>query len=368
MRICHVCSNYDGFFSHFMETQISKGIDPRVFHFRAKEKGRPGVTSDYVDVRLNYSNFHRPFFYLKENKVLKDFFGIYKKEQFDLIHAHTLFSNGYVALKAKEKWGTPYIVAVRNTDINIFFKYRLNLRKLGIKILKEAEKIIFISPVYRDFMFSNYIPESLSGEFKQKSVVLPNGLDPFFVENKAESKQFNKEEAIQLLTVGHVCKNKNQLTVCKSVEKLNRMGIKAEYTVIGKVLDEKVYKKLSEYNFVKYIPFLDKENLISEFQKADIYIMPSYTETFGLTYVEAMSQGLPVIYTRGQGFDGQIPEGRVGYAVNCEDEEEIKNKVIDIINNYDELSSNCLELCDQFNWQDITDRYVEIYRLLQLNK
>ena len=37
------------------------------------------------------------------------------------------------------------------------------------------------------------------------------------------------------------------------------------------------------------------------YRENDIYVMPSIIETFGLVYAEAMSQGLPVIYTRGQG-------------------------------------------------------------------
>lgn len=40
--------------------------------------------------------------------------------------------------------------------------------------------------------------------------------------------------------------------------------------------------------------------------------MPSHKETFGLVYAEAMSQGLPIIYTKNQGFDGQFPDGYVG--------------------------------------------------------
>ena len=42
--------------------------------------------------------------------------------------------------------------------------------------------------------------------------------------------------------------------------------------------------------------------------------MPSITETFGLVYGEALSQGLLIIYTKGQGFDGQIKEKLAGYS------------------------------------------------------
>ena len=43
--------------------------------------------------------------------------------------------------------------------------------------------------------------------------------------------------------------------------------------------------------------------------------MPSRYETFGLVYGEAMSQGLPIIYSKGQGVDGYFKEGTVGYGV-----------------------------------------------------
>ena len=172
MKVCHVCSNYDKFFVDLMEEQILKEIDLRVYYFRAKERGMPEVKAPYLDIRLNYSNWDRPFFYLKEGKIIKDFFNIYKREQFDIIHAHTLFSNGYVALKAKKEWGIPYIVAVRDMDLNIFLKYRINLRKLGIEILKEAERIIFISDQYKKQLVDKYVPSNLKEEFLNKSLII----------------------------------------------------------------------------------------------------------------------------------------------------------------------------------------------------
>jgi glycosyltransferase involved in cell wall biosynthesis len=53
--------------------------------------------------------------------------------------------------------------------------------------------------------------------------------------------------------------------------------------------------------------------LIDIYRANDIFVMPSFTESFGLVYAEAISQGLPVVYSIGQGFDRQFPEGEVGY-------------------------------------------------------
>ena len=181
MRVCHICSNYDAFFTDLMNFQILNGIDLKVFYFRAKERGMPNIKDPYVDVRLNYKNWHRLFFRFKENLVLRDFIKLYNKGEFDLIHAHTLFSNGYIALQVKKRWGIPYIVAVRDVDLNIFLKYRFTLRKIGRDILRESEKIVFLSPKYKEQMFEKYVPAKYFNEFHAKSIILPNGINSFFM-------------------------------------------------------------------------------------------------------------------------------------------------------------------------------------------
>ena len=90
--------------------------------------------------------------------------------------------------------------------------------------------------------------------------------------------------------------------------------------------------------------------------------MPSITETFGLVYPEAMSQGLPVIYTRGQGFDGQFKEGEVGYSVDAMNIEDIASKVIAIRGDFAEMSKRCINSINKFDWNRITNCYEKIYR------
>ena len=89
--------------------------------------------------------------------------------------------------------------------------------------------------------------------------------------------------------------------------------------------------------------------------------MPSHTETFGLVYAEAMSQGMPVIYTRGQGFDGHFEDGVIGYSVSDYDADELVEKIISIIENHENISTRCLEKVDRFNWNKIAEEYKEVY-------
>ena len=90
--------------------------------------------------------------------------------------------------------------------------------------------------------------------------------------------------------------------------------------------------------------------------------MPSKTETFGLVYAEAMSQGLPILYSAGQGFDGQFPEGTVGFHVDPADARDVAAKIKCVLQNYTELSAHCMKLCTQFDWEQITRRYIELYQ------
>ena len=138
-------------------------------------------------------------------------------------------------------------------------------------------------------------------------------------------------------------------------------GYDITFSVVGPVEDQKMYREILQHSFIKYFGPQAKEKLISFYRSNDIFVMPSITETFGLVYAEAMSQGLPVIYTKGQGFDSQFEEGTVGYHVNCFNPDEIADRINDIIDNYEALSKNCLRLCVRFDWCDIAQKYLSIY-------
>ncbi|MDQ8509334.1 glycosyltransferase, partial [Enterococcus faecium] len=137
-------------------------------------------------------------------------------------------------------------------------------------------------------------------------------------------------------------------------------GYSVKYTVIGKVLDQQIYDELVSYPFVSYKKFMRKEDLINEYRKNDIFIMTSLSETFGLTYLEAISQNTPVIYSAEEGFDGYFEEGRVGFSVNKNNVKNLQEKILTIHNEPEEfnnISSNAIN----FDWKNIGKRYKSLY-------
>ena len=302
-----------------------------------------------------FSSLQRLLFFPKQKTLLDDIERRRLFHDIDVIHAHTLFSSGNVAYNLHRKYGIPYVVAVRDTDVNVFMRYMLHLRPLGRKIAANAAKIIFISPAYRDAMCGRYFDEYCAA----KSVVLPNGIDDIFL-CQGTPRSIEGHE-LKLICVGQITKRKNVETTLRVVDTLVSQGRKVTLTLVGNVHDEPYRDMIERRPYCRWFPHCAKEDVLKHLRRNDIFIMPSHTETFGLVYAEAISQGLPVIYTRGQGFDGHFADGEVGFAVPDNDVDYIVRKIRDIEADYNAMSVRCVAAAQRFNWHALARQYSLIY-------
>ena len=309
----------------------------------------------------------RLFFFRKIRKINRD---IERNENFSpgmLIHAHTLFSDGGVALSLHRKHKMEYLVAVRNTDVNFFYKYFFFLRGYGEMILLEAKQVIFLSPGYQETVLKKYVKAVNREKIERKSRVIPNGIDPFWQDHIFQRNHVNPQN-IRLLYVGEIRRNKNLHTTIKAVGIMREHGWNVRLWVVGYGLNDEqgyaaVIRKLCDS--LPYVDAIDQVHdhgaLMQYYRGSDIFIMPSFTETFGLVYAEAMSQGLPLIYSKGQGIDGYFGDGEAGYAIDPRDPEDIAVKVQEILQHYLKLSNFCSSQAGQFSWERIGAIYKSLY-------
>lgn len=374
-NVLHICGGfqysnlYTELISHLNNENVNSQIIAPIFENLPTDAEKIGNSKIYYFHR-NKNKFSR-FLFLKKIRNIIDF--IEKNislSEIDVIHAHSWFSDGLVAYYLSIKYNIPYIVAIRNTDLNIFYKFFIHLRQLSIKILNNAEKIIFISPAYKkktEILISKKNPI-----LKNKFQVIPNGINEFWLKNR-HYKQKIKATNINLLYIGDFCRFKNIHTIIKACDKLNKEGYKIAFTAVGK------NSKHSEKNYQRYIEKLEKkksffktenrknkEELLDIFKENDIFIMLSKYETFGLVYAEALSQGLPVIYTQNQGFDGFFQNGEVGYATCHSNLEIICQSIKRTIENYDLITDNISKNnLNMFNWNEIAKNYLTIYNSIK---
>ena len=362
MRILHINCNYIGTTLHqlMIENLDRLGYDNRVFVPTYDKTLSVIHPNDNVTVCECFRKWDRLLFDYKQRKIHQAVSSQYSLKEFDLIHAYTLFTDGNCARKLSEKHGIPYVVAVRNTDVNDFFRLMPHLRKRGIKTMLKASAVFFLSEAYRKQVFEKYIPKKHHAAIAKKTYIIPNGIDDFWFQNPPEQKPL-PDKSVKLIYAGRIDHNKNIPTIQKAMAVLREKGYDLTLTVVGKVADQKIYETIKEDPYTQCLPAQPKEALINLYRKHDIFVMPSFTESFGLVYAEAMSQGLPVIYSKEQGFDRQFPEGTVGYHVSPYDPQEVAEGIEKVISRYAQIVPHTCPCAKQFNWSEITHIYHGIY-------
>lgn len=365
LRVFHICSDYPNTrLYHLLMSHLESVADNTVY---VPQTPVP-VTNEYPVLFANkdFGIVDRLLYFGKQRFLIRDIKARKLAEGADIIHAHTLFSAGFAAYRLKVAYGIPYIVAVRNTDVNVFFHYMIHLRRLGVKVMEHASAVIFISPAYKYDVLHKYVPKRLRETIKEKSLVIPNGIDDFFLSNlPAQPKAIDHNE-LKLVYVGEISRNKNILTTLTACKILRKRGYNPTIKVVGKIANA-CLKRVVHNQFVDYHPHCGKEEVLDYYRQSDIFVMPSLKETFGLVYVEALSQGLPIIYSKGQGIDGYFPEGYVGYHVKSTSAEGIANSIELIYNDYDKLSARAIESSRHFSWARISGLYETLYKQI-INK
>jgi glycosyltransferase involved in cell wall biosynthesis len=94
----------------------------------------------------------------------------------------------------------------------------------------------------------------------------------------------------------------------------------------------------------------------------DVFVMPSFKETFGVVYLEALSQGLPILHSIGQGVDGFFDDSRVSEAVDPGSIADIARGIRELAQRRDDVRNSCIDQVRPFSWDRIASRYDQLYR------
>lgn len=371
--VLHITNDYSGstVYMNLIEKLDSLAVRQIVYN-PIKEVSRIGknaIELNQEDSEIIYrfilnNHLDRIFYPWKIFKIFKDIKTQVDFSKVKLIHAHTWYSDGGVAYELFKKYNIPYIITIRNTDINIFQKKLRYLHGYGRKILKHADKVILISASYQKRVLSLKSLHSIREDLKDKIQIIPNGIDSFWLSN-IHSPSVNHLNKFKFLYVGDFRKLKNVVNLMLAIKKLNEDGVNCSLDIVGgggededKIMD---LIKQYPYQFIFHGKIYDKKKLLKVLRNVSAFTMPSVRETFGLVYVEAMTQGLPVLYTSTEGIDGFYTDD-IGEKVNKgADFLEIAEALEKMIKNHDSYQIPIEEIKQNHDWSLIAKRYKEIY-------
>lgn len=319
-------------------------------------------TNSKIIYRNILTKTDRLLFSKKVMKIIEDIERTVDLNKISLIHAHTWFSDGAVAQFISNKYNIPFVVAVRNTDLNIFYKYLFHTRSVGEKVMLNTRSIFFISPIYMSrFKHLNLFKEN-QNTIEYKCKVILNGVDQFWLDNSQENKTNELSSPVKVLYVGKFDKGKNVLRLIQAINSLEtKMPISLTLVGGGGSQNKKVLSVIANNKNIKFEGLVyDKTELLNLYRSHHIFAMPSLAETFGLVYIEALTQGLPIIYTKNEGIDTTYQN--VGEAVDARNISSIENGLVNIIENYEKYRIDTLELKSNHDWMSIAQEYIEEYK------
>jgi glycosyltransferase involved in cell wall biosynthesis len=283
--------------------------------------------------------------------------------EIDVIHAATMFSEGGTAYRLNKMYGIPYLVSIRGADVMTYARKMPHLWPIGNKILKHAAIVSCVTPSIKERLLSSWKFKPARNSIEQ-SQIINNGIDAIWTENiNLTTKKIGNPARI--LYIGRFDKNKNVLRLVEAVKLLKKKH-NVSLTLIGgkgEEHDEVVRQVQANSSYMEFLgPIYDKERLMGIVRQCDLFAMVSHSETFGLVYAECLSQGLPLLYTKGTGFDEMYPQGFVGYGVDSYSAESIKNGLGFIIDNYDMLRNNISNIeFKQYSWSYVAKKYLDYY-------
>ena len=387
LHILHITNDFGGtevyknLYQHLDNIGIKQTVfvplNPRVRYRKGNHDFKFKTIGSKIIYSFTQKWYHRYLYNSKIASVVKDLEKYVDLKDISLIHTGTLCMTGAVAYEISKKIKKPFIVAIRNTDINVYFKKMWWKKNYFYSVLTNASSVIFISPQYRKDCFERYFDKNIVNTIDHKTEVIPNGIDSLYIENKKDEPK-KLHNPVEIVFAGGFKSNKNLLRLIQAIDILKNKGYNVNLTAIGRslpnrsvsvsyigLLDDAAKGK----SYINLVDYKEREGLCEAYSRSNIFVMPSIHETFGLSYVEALSQGLPIVYTKGQGFDGFYKEGVVGLSVDPINVEDIARGIESIIDNYQHFAQNVvsLKLSKDFDWSQIAKRYLSLYNTILEN-
>lgn len=370
MKILHIASDFSNtkVHSNLVKELDGLGVEQVVFNpirtIRRHTIGKNEFPAQHT--RFVYADVVKPYhhymYHVKQHCLFRELRKRVDVSDINLTHAATLMTDGGVAYKLYRKYHIPYVVALRDTDINGFMDQMPHTWHNARKILLNAKRIFFISQGLQEKVESHKVVKPIFSQIKDKFVLMPNGIDDYYISNVYRGRSTGHN----VVYIGDFSKRKNVMRLGEAVLQLSNTGEVKDITLTlvggGNSGDESVEQMINQHPdvFTYLGKIYDKAKLCDVLRSNQVFAMPSITETFGLVYLEALSQNLPVLYTKGQGIDGLFDD-TVGIGVNPTSVQEIVDALKVLLLENNRFSNKCVDF-EAFKWSNIAEKYREHYR------
>lgn len=270
--------------------------------------------------------------------------------EFDLIHLHDAFA-AIPAVALKRMYHVPLVATDHSIGNELYV-----IDGIRAYMIRNASQVIYVS---------SYLQKTAAHRYNcgEIGTVIPNGI------NKTRYVKDRYDLQGRITYVGRLEKKKGVDILLKAIALLSqRGGPGLKLCLYG---DGTEKENLQEYTAelgiagqVDFYGYCDHEEVLKRMVDSDIVILPSREEAFGLTALEAMSVGVPVIASDIEAYKEFIGDGKNGILFKTENAFDLCEKIKFLLKNKEvrqQIGKAAVSVNREYSWKNISQKTKELY-------
>ena len=283
---------------------------------------------------------------------------------FEIVHSHTAFPDGFAAMLLARRVGCPLVVTVHGADFQINLSKRAWRNRIK-RVIDSADRVVVVSNKLRRIAQEEGLIEDES-----RLVVIHNGFDVGLARaTSAEAVAGRFEGRRVVVSVASLIPSKGVHLVLEALPAVLQEVPNLFYLVIGdgpqrSALQRAAYR-LGVAGRVEFLGYLPPEEVFRYLSVAEVFVLPSSNESFGIAYLEAMAMGTPVIACRGQGPEDFVEDGQTGLLIPPEDVASLREAMLRLLLQTREArrmsQAARRKAFSEFSWERNASSYIALY-------
>lgn len=356
--------------SGVVATELAKVLAKKGHNIHVMSYARP-ARLDTLDTNITYHevsiNAYPLFDYPPYDLALAtQMVNLIEFQKLDLLHVHYALphaTSAYLAKQIVAERGlkVPVVTTLHGTDITLVGS-DLSYKHVVEFSIDKSDGVTAVSEYLKKETYARF-------DIKQDIRVIPNfiDLDRFQKSNKSHFKKAicpNDEKVV--VHVSNFRKVKRVPEVVKVFSEILKNGIPSKLLLVGDGPDrQKTEQMCRDLGICEHVRFLGKLDQVEEVLSiADLFLIPSGSETFGLAALEAMSCSVPVISSDIGGLPEVNVQGVTGYLCGLDDVDCMAKHAVEILSNeklHSKMANNARKQAETFNQDAIVTQYEDFY-------
>src|SRR3989339_464535 len=321
-------------------------------------------TVKYRQVKNLYSVFYA-------RAALKQIRAFLRENKVDIVHSKQTYPQGYIAAKLKREFGLSFYQTIQNP---LAYKEELVVKGGIMKMmsflwLKFAERWVKFAMRNTDLCgcVSSYSEEKAIMLGAKKTMIIPNGVD-----TKIFHPSTDRVGGYKIVTTSTLIPRNGIDVLVRAFGHVARGIPEATLEIAGEgpMEDELSHlaKELGVEDRVKFLGTLPHKMVPDLLRSADLFVRPSRAEGFGVSFVEAMACGVPVISCPRGGVVGFFVGGETGVLVKPGDPKGVADAIEAVfsdVGKLEDMKNNALKMVrERYSWDKITNKVREAYEVI----